>query len=152
MNRISYGIVVIVDGPANSQNQYQKKRMMVSRENFDFNLRLKARVKKYSCLMNLLCSQVQDAQVAMKLYTLHRKQWERQLKEAKFKYSTKQHATKQDRQIAGCYGFGLQVCATGTPFVSPVSALVWATNALGRFLIAVFLRLRSRVVYDDCRW
>lgn len=47
--------------------------------------------------MNLLCSQVQDAQVAMKLYTLHRKQWERQLKEVKFKYSTKQHATKQDR-------------------------------------------------------
>lgn len=70
---------------------------MVSRENFVFNLRLKATVKKYSCLMNLLCSQVQDAQVAMKLYTLHRKQWERQLKEVKFKYSTKQHATKQDR-------------------------------------------------------
>jgi len=42
-------------------------------------------------------SSVQDAQVAMKLYTLHRKRWERQLKEAKFKYSTKQHAIKQDR-------------------------------------------------------
>ena len=47
--------------------------------------------------MNLLRWQVQDAQVAMKLYTLHKKQWERQLKEAKFKYSTKQHAIKQDR-------------------------------------------------------
>ena len=31
------------------------------------------------------CQQVQDAQVAMKLYMLHRKQWERQLKETKFK-------------------------------------------------------------------
>ena len=30
--------------------------------------------------------QVQDAQVAMKLYTLHRNQWERQLKELKFKH------------------------------------------------------------------
>ncbi|KAL9978571.1 hypothetical protein ACROYT_G016104 [Oculina patagonica] len=38
-------------------------------------------------------SSVQDAQVAMKLYTLHRKQWERQLKE--FKYSKKGHANKQ---------------------------------------------------------
>ena len=47
--------------------------------------------------MNLLRWQVQDAQVAMKLYTLHKKQWERQLKEAKFKYSTKQHAIEQDR-------------------------------------------------------
>jgi len=42
------------------------------------------------------CS-VQDAQVAMKLYTLHRKQWERRLNAAKFKYSTKQQAVKQDR-------------------------------------------------------
>ena len=33
--------------------------------------------------------QVQDAQVAMKLYTLHRKQWERQLHEAKVKPSKK---------------------------------------------------------------
>ena len=33
--------------------------------------------------------QVQDAQVAMKLYTLHRKQWERQLHEAKVKPSNK---------------------------------------------------------------
>ena len=32
---------------------------------------------------------VQDAQVAMKLYTLHRKQWERQLHEAKVKPSKK---------------------------------------------------------------
>lgn len=70
---------------------------MVNRENFDFNLGLRAGVKRYSCLINLLRSQVQDAQVAMKLYTLHRKRWERQLKEAKFKYSTKQHAIKQDR-------------------------------------------------------
>lgn len=34
-------------------------------------------------------SSVQDAQVAMKLYTLHRKQWERQLHEAKVKPSKK---------------------------------------------------------------
>jgi len=47
-------------------------------------------------------SSVQDAQVAMKLYTLHRKQWERQLKETKFKHlktekSNKQVATGQIR-------------------------------------------------------
>ena len=70
---------------------------MVSGENFDFNLGLRAGVRRYSCLINLLRSQVQDAQVAMKLYTMLKKQWERQLKEAKFKYSTKQHAVKQDR-------------------------------------------------------
>ena len=77
--------------------------MIVRREstiidyNAPFDQGLRAGLRRYSCLINLLLLQVQDAQVAMKLYTMHKKQWERQLKEAKFKYSTKQHAIKQDR-------------------------------------------------------
>ena len=45
--------------------------------------------------------QVQDAQVAMKLYTLHRNQWERQLKELKFKHLKNDKSQKKlvSRQI-----------------------------------------------------
>ncbi|KAM7451772.1 REX4 [Porites harrisoni] len=46
-------------------------------------------------------SSVQDAQVAMKLYTLHRNQWERQLKELKFKHLKNDKSQKKlaSRQI-----------------------------------------------------
>ena len=39
--------------------------------------------------------QVQDAQVAMKLYTLHRNQWEGQLKQLQFKHLKNEKSQKK---------------------------------------------------------
>ena len=48
-----------------------------------------------------LCFQVQDAQAAMRLYTMHKKQWEKEMKDARRKVAKKTKKKEEEEEESG---------------------------------------------------